>query len=63
MNANIAVPSNAKAERPATTQRLVVWYQPRADTEWRPLKELIFLLKEPVQPVPQQFVRGQSQPK
>ncbi len=44
-------------------QRLVVWYQPRADVEWRQLKELIFWLKEPVQPVPQQFIRGRGQPK
>ena len=38
-------------------QRLTVWYQPRADAEWRQLKELTFLLKEPVLPVPKQFAR------
>ena len=38
-------------------QHLTVWYQPRADAEWRPLKELRFPLKEPVLPVPQQFNR------
>ena len=38
-------------------QCLTVWYQPRADAEWRQLKELTFSLKEPVLPVPQQFAR------
>jgi hypothetical protein len=42
-------------------QRLTVWYQPRADAKWRPLKELTFLLKEPVLPVPKQFARWQGQ--
>ncbi len=42
-------------------QRLTVWYQPRADAEWRQLKELTFLLKEPVLPVPKQFARWQGQ--
>ncbi len=41
-------------------QRLTVWYQPRADAEWRQLKELHFPLKEPVLPVPQQFDRRRS---
>jgi len=44
-------------------QRLAVWYQPRADAEWRQLKELTFWLKEPVLPVPQRFARGQGRPK
>lgn len=38
-------------------QRLTVWYQPRANAEWRQLKELAFPLKEPVLPVPKQFGR------
>ena len=38
-------------------QQLTVWYQPRADAEWRQLKELAFPLKEPVLPVPKQFGR------
>lgn len=38
-------------------QRLTIWYQPRADAEWRQLKELAFPLKEPVLPVPKQFDR------
>ena len=38
-------------------QWLTVWYQPRADAEWRQLKELTFLLKEPVLPVSKQFAR------
>jgi len=42
-------------------QHLTVWYQPRADAEWRQLKELTFLLKEPVLPVPKQFARWQGQ--
>jgi hypothetical protein len=41
-------------------QRLTVWYQPRADAEWRQLKELAFPLKEPVQPVPKQFAQWRS---
>ncbi len=42
-------------------QCLSIWYQPRANADWRLLKELTFLLKEPVQPVPKQFVRQQDQ--
>ena len=38
-------------------QRLTVWYQPRAEAEWRQLKELAFPLKEPVLPMPKQFAR------
>lgn len=38
-------------------QQLTVWYQPRADAEWRLLKTLAFPLKEPVLPVPKQFRR------
>jgi len=43
-------------------QRLTVWYQPRADAEWRQLKELTFVLKEPVLPVPKQFARWSGRP-
>jgi hypothetical protein len=42
-------------------QCLTVWYQPRANAEWRHLKELTFLLKEPVLPVPKLFARWQGQ--
>ena len=38
-------------------QRLTVWYQSQANAEWCQLKELTFLLKEPVQPVSKQFAR------
>lgn len=38
-------------------QHLTVGYQPRADAEWRQLKDLAFPLKEPVLPVPKQFGR------
>ena len=38
-------------------QHLTVWYQPRADAEWRQLKELAFPLKQPVLPVPKQIGR------
>lgn len=38
-------------------QRLTVWYQPRAEADWRQLKEVPFLLKEPVLPVLKQFTR------
>jgi transposase len=46
-----------------THQRLTIWYQPRADAEWRLLKELPFELKEPVLPVLKQFVRSQRRAK
>jgi Homeodomain-like domain len=36
-------------------QRLTVWYQPRANAEWRQLKQLAFPLKEPVLPMPKPF--------
>jgi hypothetical protein len=47
----------------AAHQRLTIWYQLRADAEWHQLKELPFVLKEPVLPVPKHFAQGQSQAK
>jgi hypothetical protein len=38
-------------------QRLTIWYQVRAEAEWRQLKELDYPLGEPVIPVPKQFTR------
>jgi putative transposase len=38
-------------------QGLTVWYQARAEAEWRQLKELDYPLAGPVIPVPKQFVR------
>ena len=48
---------------PTAEQCLTIWYQPRADAEWRQLKELAFPLKEPVLPMPKQFgqLRGLGQ--
>jgi hypothetical protein len=38
-------------------QRLTIWYQVRAEAEWRQLKELDYPLGEPVIPVSKQFTR------
>jgi hypothetical protein len=38
-------------------QQLTVWYQRRTEADWRQLKEVPFLLKEPVLPVPKLFTR------
>ncbi len=38
-------------------QRLTLRHQPRAEAEWRQLKQLDFPLTEAVVPVPEQFVR------
>jgi len=42
-------------------QRLTAWYQPRAEADWHLLKQLPFVLKEPVLPVPKPFIRLQGQ--
>jgi hypothetical protein len=38
-------------------QQLTVWYQRRADADWRQLKVRVYPLRETVQPVPQKFAR------
>jgi putative transposase len=38
-------------------QCLTIWYQVRAEAEWRQLKELDYPLGDPVIPVPKQFTR------
>ena len=44
-------------------QQLTVWYQPRAEADWRQLKVRDYSLDEPVLPVPAKFARLHHHPR